>query len=256
MVEIVGVALSSAELAFVFTFLLFAGIVKGCTGFAVGLLAVPVLIQVFPPKIALAALTLPMLLANVPILWTDGVPWSFFHERLGFLVVSVAGTIAGVVGLAVISPELISLLVTAYVLAFLALQRLGTRGGVWATKERSGLVVGGIGSVISGAFLTGGPIFVSYLYALKTKKTEFATILATIFLVITSIRTLALLPVGLFGYREIVLGVGFLVPLTLGILVGTRIRPYISQSTFNSFVEVLLVAIALKLAYDSRTFFL
>lgn len=250
MLVFAGLSLSIQTLVLVVVFLLFVGVVKGCTGFAIGLLSVPVLVQIFPPKIALAALTLPMFLANIPLLLSDGIPWRFLTNRPEFFVAILVGTVVGVLGFVAVPVVTINLLLSAYLLGFLVNRHRAGSFGSWTTSRPAGAVVGGIGGVVSGAFLTGGPIFVSYLHGTQAKRTEFATRLALIFLIITGLRILTLYPLGLFGPTEVLLGVGFLVPLTAGILLGIRLRPYIPQQKFNVLVEILLFAVAAKLAYE------
>jgi uncharacterized membrane protein YfcA len=250
-----GITLSVQAFVFVVLFLLFVGIVKGCTGFAVGLLSVPVVVQFFPPKLALAALTLPMFLANLPLLWKGGVPVQFLTTRPEFIAAVLIGTLAGILGFATAPTVSINLLLSVYLFGFLLHQHFPTeqitRG--LAPLTSSGALVGGIGGVVSGAFLTGGPIFVSYLHTTRAKKAELATTLALIFFLITGIRILTLYPLGLFGSAEILLGVGLLLPLTIGILVGINVRKHIPQRLFDTLVEVLLVLIAVQLGYKSLT---
>ncbi|MFC7157648.1 TSUP family transporter [Halomarina halobia] len=250
MLALADISLSIQTLVLVAVFLLFVGVVKGCTGFAIGLLSVPVLVQLFPPKIALAALTLPMFLSNVPLLVSDGIPWRFLTDRPEFFIAILVGTVVGVLGFITIPVVIINLLLSVYLIGFLVNRHRSGNLGSWTTSRAAGAVVGGIGGVVSGAFLTGGPIFVSFLYGSRAKRTGVATRLALIFLIITGLRILTLYPLGLFGPTEVLLGVGFLVPLTAGILLGIRFRPYVPQRKFNIFVEILLLAIAAKLTYE------
>lgn len=252
---IAGIALSVQAFVFVVLFLLFVGVVKGCTGFAVGLLSVPVLVQFFPPKLALAALTLPMFLANLPLLWKEGVPIQFLTTRPEFIAAVLIGTLFGILGFATAPTVSINLLLSVYLFGFLLHQHLPTEQitqGL-APLTSSEALVGGIGGVVSGAFLTGGPIFVSYLHTTRAEKAEFATTLALIFFLITGIRIITLYPLGLFGFVEILLGIGLLLPLTVGIFVGVNVRKHIPQSSFDTLVEVLLVLIAVQLGYKGLT---
>lgn len=210
----------------------------------------PVLVQLFPPKIALAALTLPMFLSNVPLLLSDEFPWRFLTDRPEFFVAVLAGTVVGVLGFVTVPVVTINLLLSVYLFGFLINRHRSGTLGSWTTSQTAGAIVGGIGGVVSGAFLIGGPIFVSYLYGTEAKRTEFATRLALIFLIITGLRILTLYPLGLFGSTEVLLGVGFLIPLTAGILFGIRLRSHVPQREFNVLVEMLLLAVAAKLGYE------
>lgn len=246
-----GLTLSTGTLVLVVAYLLFVGLVKGCTGFAIGLLSVPVLVQLFPPKIALAALTLPMFLSNVPLLVSDGIPWSFVAERPEFFAATAVGTVLGVLGFVAIPAVSINLLLSVYLIGFLFFRHRSATLGDWTNSRAAGALVAATGGIVAGGFLSGGPIFVSYLYRTRGAKAEFARRLAAIFLVVTALRITMLYPLGLFGPTEVALGLGFLVPLTVGILVGVHLRPYIPQRAFDLLVEVLLFAVAAKLAYEA-----
>lgn len=232
------------------SFLVFVGVVKGTSGFGSGLLAVPVIVQVLPAKLALAALTLTLWMGNVPILLADGIEWSFLREQRGMVVGAVVGVLVGLAGLALVPVPVVYLLIAGFIVAFLVLDHQQTLVRRLAAKRGAGTATGWIGGVVTGAFLTGGPVFVSYLHAKRTGKTRFATTMALVVFIMTSIRIGSLTGVGTFGTTEVLLGTGFLVPLGVGVVGGTRLRPFIPQRRFRRFVELLLSVIAVKLAYD------
>lgn len=236
-----------------FGFLVFVGVVKGTSGFGSGLLAVPVIVQVIPTKHALAALTLTLWVGNLPILLMDGVEWSFLREQRGMVVGAVVGVVVGLAGLAVVPVPVVYLLISGFILTFLVLDRTEAVVGWLAARRGAGTATGWIGGVVTGAFLTGGPVFVSYLHANRTAKTRFATTMALILFLMTTIRIGSLTSVGSFGSTEVVLGVGFLVPLAVGVVGGTRLRPRIPQRRFRRLIEGLLLVIAAKLAADGVT---
>ena len=234
-------------------FLVFVGIVKGTSGFGSGLLAVPVVVQLLPAKLALAALTLTLWVGNVPILLADGIEWSFLRAHRGLVAGAVVGVVVGLAGLAIVPVPVVYLLIAGFILTFLVLDHQETLVTRLAARRGAGTATGWIGGVVTGAFLTGGPVFVSYLHAKRTDKTRFATTMALMLFIMTSIRIGSLTGVGTFGGTAVWLGAGFLVPLGIGVVGGTRLRPYIPQRGFRRFVEVLLAVIALKLAADGAT---
>lgn len=244
----------AAVFAAVLVLLSLVGVVKGTTGFGSGLLSVPIVIQVFPPAFALAALTLPLWLGNLPVLAADGVPWRTLRARAGLLVAAVAGVVVGLLGVAAVPARAVYLLVGGYLVAFLLVRRSRGAAGRWVrgrVPERgAGVLVGGVGGAINGAFLSGGPVFVSYFHATQGDRTRFATTLSFLFFLSTTVRLAALYPLGLFGPREVALGLGFLLPLAVGVYAGTRLRPHVPQARFEALVDALLVAIAAKLALD------
>ncbi|MDX1748270.1 MAG: hypothetical protein R3324_20225, partial [Halobacteriales archaeon] len=151
--------------------LVFVGLVKGTSGFGGGLLGVPVVVQVLPPKLALAAFTLTLWVANVPILLADGIPLDFLRDHRGLVVGAVGGVFIGLAGLAVAPIPVVYVLIAGFILVFLLLDRQQTIIAAVASRRGAGSAAGWIGGIVTGAFLTGGPVFVSYLHARRTAKT-------------------------------------------------------------------------------------
>lgn len=79
--SIADVSLTSTELLLAFDVLLLVWILKGTVGFAVGLVLISGLVKLVSPKLALVALSIPVLLSNVIILVYDGVPRKFVRSN-------------------------------------------------------------------------------------------------------------------------------------------------------------------------------
>lgn len=239
-----------AVVAVVFVALIGVGIVKGTLGFGSGLLSVPIVIQAFPPEFALAALTLPLWLGNVPVLLADGVPWEALWTERWLVVAAAVGTVVGLLGLASVPAAVVSPLVGVYLFVFLLLRRYGSQIRARLPKRGLGPLAGGTGGIIHGAVLSGGPVFISYFHATQSDKDRFATTLTALFFLAMSIRLAVLYPLGQLGTEAIGLGVGFLVPIALGVYGGTRLRPSVPQTRFRTIVNLLLMVIAGKLVAD------
>jgi len=226
------------------------GVVKGTLGFGSGLLSVPIVIQAFPPELALAALTLPLWLGNLPVLAADGIPWTTLRAERWLVAAAVLGTVVGLFGLAAVPAAVVSPLVGAYLVVFLAATRFGDRIRERLPRRGLGSLTGGVGGVVHGAVLSGGPVFISYFHATGSEKDAFATTLTALFFLAMTIRLALLYPMGELGVGTAGLGASFLVPLAVGVYGGTRLRPYIPQRRFEAIVEVLLAVVAVKLLSD------
>lgn len=231
-----------------FALLLLIGVLKGSLGFGAGLLAVPLVVQVFPPKIALAAITLPLWLNNVVILSQEGVPWQFLRENNRFFVATIVGVIIGVFGFVSLPIRVMYLVLAAYLVVFLVFDRRDAVVRSLAQRQGSTVLAGGLGGLIAGAIVMGGPVFVSYLHARRVGKTQFVSALALIFTVTLFARIASLYTASLFSAPELLLGVSFALPLFAGVVAGTHLRGHIPQRAFELFVRVLLVGVAVNLA--------
>jgi uncharacterized membrane protein YfcA len=134
------------------------GVVKGTLGFGSGLLSVPIVIQAFPPEFALAALTLPLWLGNLPVLAADGIPWTTLRAERWLVAAAVLGTVVGLFGLAAVPAAVVSPLVGVYLVVFLAATRFGDRIRERLPRRGLGSLTGGVGGVVHGAVLSGGPV--------------------------------------------------------------------------------------------------
>lgn len=229
--------------------LILGGFVKGTVGFAVGLITVAGLVQVFPPKVAVIALSIPFLLSNVVVLWADGFPREFLRDQVAFIATLMVGLLAGVLLLNIISEQLLFLFLAGYIGLFFLAQRFEERIYRLADTHLAGMVAGGIGGVLGGAVGVPGPplIIHAYLNTLHEGKTAFVTATSSLFLIAHVVRLVFLSNVGLLGSREIVLGGVFSVPIYLGVVLGIRTRPYVEQRRFTLAVKGLLALIGLRL---------
>ncbi|MFB6192154.1 MAG: TSUP family transporter [Haloarculaceae archaeon] len=239
-----------AVFAAVLALLAGVGVVKGTLGFGSGLLSVPIVIQAFPPEFALAALTLPLWLGNVPVLAADGIPWARLRAERWLVAAAAVGTVVGLLALAAVPAAVVSPLVGAYLVVFLIATRYGDRIRRRLPRRGLGPLTGGAGGLIHGAVLSGGPVFISYFHATSPEKDSFATTLTALFFLAMTIRLALLYPMGELSTGAAGLGASFLVPLAVGVYGGTRLRPHVPQRRFEVIVELLLVVVALKLLSD------
>lgn len=233
--------------------LLVAGIVKGTLGFGVGLVSATLLIQLFPPKPTLLVLILPIGLAEVGLLVTTGVPWSFIREHAAFFLLLVPGAIAGVLGLLIVPVDVLYLVLSGYIVVFLAVQRYEVRAYRIANRRGFGAVSGVASGLLGGSIGAAGPPTVPYLY-INTRdypRSVFVGGMAAAYVVPQIVRLPPLVVAGRFGLRKLVLG-GLAAAIVLaGLGLGTRLRPHIPENTFELVVKVVLLVVAVQLAGDA-----
>ena len=229
--------------------LLIGGFLKGTVGFAVGLVTVAGLVQVFPPKLVVVALSIPFLLSNVIVLVEDGVPYGFIRGQYPFVLALAVGLVGGVLLLRIVSERFLFLFLAGYIGLFLLVQWYERRIYEIADHGLAGLMAGSISGVIGGAVSAPGPPLVihAYLNTLGDGKTAFVTATSSLFLIAHCFRLTFLANVGLLGVREILLGLAFSVPIYIGVALGIRARPYLDSRKFTMAIKVLLVLIGLRL---------
>lgn len=230
-----------------------AGLVKGTLGFGPALVSVPVLVQVFDPKVAIAAFSIPMLAGNLVILWRDGVSWDVIRPRMRLVGVVLLTTVVGAAGLVALSADVLSLVVGVGVLGYLlATHRSdGSRLAAHANSAWSEYAVGSVAGVLGGALGMGGLPLATYLDARGLERDAFTLLLVVLLTLNNSVRIAALWVGGLFTRAELTLGVAFLAPLTVGVVAGVRLRRHVSADRFETLVRLVLLVSALRLVYGT-----
>ncbi len=212
-----------------------------------GILVVPVMTWIFPPKLSIGAL-LPMLICG------DVLAVSYYRRRadwtelIGLLPGCLIGVAIGFLLLDRIPDNLLKPLMGWLVLILLAVEWLRYRLSFeWSS---SGLVAIGFGGLAGFSTVIGnaaGPIIGIFLQDRNLSKERFMGTIAWFFLVVNVLKLPLFFQGGLIGNET--LGFNLLtVPLIfLGAIGGIWLLPKVSQDTFNTFVYLLAAVAALQL---------
>lgn len=234
--------------------LILVGGIKGIAGFGTGLFAVPLISQLFSPEIALGLLTITLWLGNLHLVAEAGLPRRIIAQYRGHFLAAVLGALLGYALFTLLPERGFYLLLGLYICGYL-LTRHFESGTLPSPMEwpRSDLLSGSSGGAIMGAFLSGGPVFVSYYQSLEIDQNEFAACLGTVTALTMGIRLVPMYASGEFGIAQSVVGVLLFIPLALGVSIGSRVRESIPREPFNRCVEGLLLIVALNLFYEGLT---
>ncbi|MFC4248330.1 TSUP family transporter [Natribaculum luteum] len=244
-----GVEVTAVGVLIAIAVLLLGGFVKGTVGFAVGLITIAGIVQVFPPQLALVALSIPFLVSNVVVLVNDGLPIEFLRTQIGFLITLTVGLFVGVWLLEALSAQLLYLFIAAYVGLFLVFQHVEEKIYEYAERPSVSVFAGTLSGLLGGAVGAPGPPLVihSYLNTIDENRTVFVTGTSALFLVAHVVRVVFLANANLLQTTEFVLGALFTVPVFVGVYLGTVFRPYLDERLFALFIKLLLVLIGIRL---------
>lgn len=235
--------------------LVLAGVVKGTLGFGPALVSVPVLVQVFDPKVAIAAFSIPMLIGNLVILWRDGIPWADVRLRTRLVGSVFLATVVGAVGLLALPADVLSLVVGLAVLGYLVVTyRTGTDAFEdYANHPWAEYAMGSTAGVLGGALGMGGLPLATYLDAQGLERDAFTLVLVTLLALNNTVRIAALWGGGSFTSAELTLGAAFVAPLFVGVVGGVRLRKHVPAGRFEVLVHVVLLVSGMRLVYGSLT---
>jgi hypothetical protein len=243
--------------------LILAGLIKGVSGFALGLVAVGIMVAFHAPQVVVPALLLLYFFTNgVLVLEHRGaVTRSLFRTDPLLSPVSLAAGLCGlpiggfVLGQA--SPTLVTVVIGAMIslLAahYLFLEIRSTRGqadaGISSRGERPWAYgVSFLSGVMEGFLGLGGPPFVLFMLARRYDTAAFVLSFNLFFFIMNPFRLALYLGMGLVNMETLKLAAFAFVFTFAGIGVGMLMRRrYLSENAFRKMVIVLLLLIGLNL---------
>jgi len=240
-----------AELGFAVLAFALGGVLKGAVGAGVPLVAAPVLGAFYGVPTAVAVLVVPNLLSNIVQVWTlraHALPPRFL---LSFSGGGMAGVVLGSVLLVLLPVAVLSVLMVAAILAYVAL-RLARPDWVLSrpAAQRFALPAGALGGFLQGTTGISAAASVSYLNAMRLPREAFIATISVFFVTMTAIQIPALWAVGVLTGERLALGFGGLAVVLVAMPVGAWLGRRASARVFDRVLLALLLAIAAKLVFD------
>ncbi|MEG1610242.1 MAG: sulfite exporter TauE/SafE family protein, partial [Bilophila sp.] len=230
-----------AFFAYVCTAVFLAGIVRGATGFGFSMIMIVLLTLVLPPAVAATVILMWEILASVghlPFVYRE-VNWKALRWlALGVLV----GTPAGVLFLVhmPIAPMKICINLTVLLLTIPLLRGMRPSKAPSCTATTA---VGLLSGVINGASANGGPpVILFFLSGPGGVGVSRASLIA--FFLFTDVwASLIYWQQGLVTWSTVRFAVLFLIPLALGIWVGSKCFTRMNEQVLRKIVLILLIAV-------------
>lgn len=229
---------------------LVAGFVKGAVGFALPMIMISGLSAFLPPEIALAALIVPTVLANV---------WQALRGGIAAAITSVGKFrtyIAVVLLFIALSSQLVTILpgralflilgvpITALSLMQLTGWRLPLRT---QHRRRNEVLIGAFAGFMGGVSGVWGPPTVAYLTAIETPKTEQVRVQGVVYGAGALLLFFAHLKSGVLNGETLPLSLAMVVPTIVGMVLGFWVQDRLDQQKFRFFTLLLLVVAGLNL---------
>lgn len=222
-----------------------AGLVQGCTGFGLALVAAPLLMWVSPPVQVVPTIILLSTL-NTFIVACDARRHIRIRLLAPLLVGGLIGLPLGIHALRIMPGEyikiLVGLLASAFAAASLAGWRRPVRHETWALAP-----VGILSGVFGGSTSMGGPPIALFLTNQETPKNVFRGTIVCYFLILNCAAAGLFVRSGLLTW-DTTAGSAMLAPAMLaGTFVGLRLVRRISEPVFRRFSMALVAIMGLAL---------
>ena len=240
MVTAAVLGLPAAKLALLVAMFFLAGIVKGVTGAGMPLVLMPLTTQLVPAQIAIALLTVPMVVTNISQAMEGGGTRAAIKRLLPVLVFVVIGLLIGVHLLLHVDRRVLSLVLGISFLALAALLvlmprvRIGDDVARWAAPA-----VGFAAGVLGGMSAMFGPPMIAYLVGRGTPPDSFVKQMAIFAFTASLTMLLALGGSGTMSGWDFIVSAAAIAPIQAGMPLGRWLRRRVKPAWFR--LAVLLV---------------
>ena len=230
------------------------GLVKGVVGIGLPLVAIPIMANFIPIPKAIALLILSSFATSV---WqsADGGLFKPSVKRLWPMLIGIAiGVAISVKALATFDVKLLYLILGVIVTTFASLLHRSLVLPVTPRAERWAAPLAGIvAGLIGGLSMLFGPIYAMYLSGLKLGKELFVAGISLFNVWATVVLAIAMAQNDLLGGADLMASLLALIPSSLGVLLGTKLRHRINEDMFRKALAVVLFLIGLNLVRRAVT---
>ncbi|UOM36352.1 sulfite exporter TauE/SafE family protein [Acuticoccus sp. I52.16.1] len=229
---------------------LLAGFVKGAVGFAMPMVMVSGLGSFLAPELALAALILPTLIANLAQAFRDGVAAALDAARTHWRYVAIVSVFimlsAQMVNL--LPAQVLYLAIGVPVTIFALIQLTGRRIAFHSRHQGAvSFALGTVAGLIGGVSGVWGPPTVIYLTSMDTPKVEQLRVQGIVYGIGAVVLTTAHIGSGVLNAQTAPFSALLVVPALVGMLVGRRVSDKMDQSRFRQATLAVLVIAGLNL---------
>jgi len=229
--------------AWCFLALALGGFIKGALGVGTPLLTVPMMALVLPPQVAVAIMAIPVVVANLWQFAQAGNSGAAARRFWPAFIAILAGTWIGVNILASLDDRALLIVVGIAVIVFAIMQ--GSRFRIQladAMVKPAGIFFGGASGLIGGISSFFGPMLITYLISVRDlDKNQFVSSISFLYVSAVLPWALMLYIYGILDGPVLMYSVFATIPVTLGLLIGQRIRKHISDARFRYLVIGILV---------------
>lgn len=224
---------------------------KAITGFGLPLIAIPVMASFIGVETSVVIMVIPGVVTNLWQMWEHRAHRAAIDGLGAMLAACILGVAVGTWLLSWFDDRVLSLILAGWIAIYLL--NLLYKGGVRIPRRMARFLsptVVLVTGVVQGATGASGPIFVTYLHALRLPAGIQVYIVSVIFIAFALSQLVAIVGFGLLTAERLWLSLLALIPIGLTMPIGFRIGRVIDRRAFDACVVALLAATALKLAWN------
>jgi uncharacterized protein len=231
----------------------FAGFITGITAFGFALVAIPLLILFFDPKVAVPIVTISSTLTGI---------YLFFELRgmmqvkkiLPLIIGGIIGLPFGVYILAVLDKDILKISVGALIAIFAVLLAFGIKREI-KSETYTSILVGLVSGLLKGSTSLSGPPVVLFFINQEHQKEVFRANLTGYFMIMGTLAVIALTIGKLVSLNVLKYAAWFFVPTILGTWLGSKFCPHVNPVLFrNLSLAVVIIAGILSILSGLKVF--
>jgi len=228
------------------------GILKGATGAGAPIIVVPLLALLYDVKFAVAVFVIPSVISNIWQLWEFRQKHLSVYFSLSFAGAGAAGAVLGSFMLAALPSRWLMMLIAIGVFVYISSRLLwqNWKLGMSAAK-RIVFPAGFCAGVLQASTGVSAPVSISFLNSMRLERVQFVATISSFFLATSVVQLAMLTNLQILGERELYYGGLALVPLFLGMRVGTLLIRYVSKRAFDGLIMAMLFVLAVKLVVEA-----
>ncbi|HUC12448.1 MAG TPA: sulfite exporter TauE/SafE family protein [Stellaceae bacterium] len=232
---VLGLPLSAK--AGLFAAFVVGGVVKGVLGIGLPLVLVPLTAQFLDLPVAVALLSVPIVIANVPQALEGGQTRAALRRLAPILVTLVLGTLFGVHLLVSVNRRVldigvgVSFVLMAILLLCLPRIRIGRAAEPWVSP-----LVGLMAGILGGVTAIFGPPLIAYQIGLGVNPGTFVKHMAILAFTATMTLLLALGGSGALGGTDLLISAVAIIPIQIGMPLGRWLRGRVPPAVFRAAV--------------------
>jgi len=242
----------NASFASVLFVIVLATAVKAALGFGFPLIAVPLATLLVGPRNAVLLIAVPVVVTNFTILLRGGGTSGDFRRFGGMLLAVVLGTLASAPFLGRLDPDLLTTVVGATAVLFVAMSFWNLVPSVpREVQPYAGPVVGLFAGMVGGVTGIFAPPIAAYIHTLRVDKRVFVFWLTASFMLGGLTQAVSYYRLGLYTPTVALYAVLACVPALLGTRLGLWIQDRLPVELFRRLVLVLVLVTGVSLVAQS-----
>ncbi len=243
-------AINPFHLAVICTAFFCGGLVKGTSSFGLPTVSVPILITVLPLPTALAVLAVPLVLSNVFQMFASGGIKAAIKRHWPLYLAILLTLPIGVYFLAIADISLLTIILGVALVIVTSLELFGIPLTFLKKHEHFyGPLIGVVSGIIGGMTSLFAILPIFFMVALGLEKEKFVSAVSVMLCSGSVLLAICLQRTDNLGSLELLYGVIGMIPIIIGIWLGTKLRDRVDQVKFRKFVLGLIFVIGLSMIY-------